>query len=206
MGDERTSVLFAMVGFRVLAVDEHDGSVNVLVELERDDAPCPGCGTLSARVKQRPVVAVADAPIGGRKVRMFWRKRRLRCDEEFCTTKTFTQQAPEHVAVRGRLSERLRALVARAARCRSVAEVAAEHGLGWRTVWRAVQAAIEAVLATAEAPMLRRLGIDETSFRRPGALRHRLRRPGHRPSGRPGRGTLEVPGHRLVGVPRRAPA
>ena len=168
MLDHGTDTLFGMDGFRVLAVDEHAGTVNVLVELERDDAACPGCGTFSARVKQRPVVAVADAPIGGRKVKLFWRKRRLRCSEEFCATQTFTQQAPRHVAPRGRLSERLRALVAKAARCRSVAEVAAEHGLGWRTVWRAVQAAIEAALATAKAPMLRRLGIDETSFRRPG--------------------------------------
>jgi transposase len=152
VGDEATSTLFGMAGFRVLAVDEHDGSVNVLVELQRHEAPCPGCGTFSARVKQRPVVALADAPIAGRKVKVFWRKRRLRCDEEFCDTKTFTQQAPEHVAMRGRLTERLRALVAKAARCRSVAEVAAEHGLGWRTVWRAVQAAIEAALAGSTPP------------------------------------------------------
>ncbi len=72
------------------------------------------------------------------------------------------------MAPRGRLTERLRAFVAKAARCRSVAEVAAEHGLGWRTVWRAVRAAIEAALSAAEPPTLRRLGIDETSFRRPG--------------------------------------
>ncbi|HEX2274867.1 MAG TPA: ISL3 family transposase [Acidimicrobiales bacterium] len=159
-----------MDGFRVLALDEHDDSLNVLVELERPDAPCPGCGTFSSKVKQRPVVRLADAPAGGRKVRVYWRKRRLRCAEEFCSTKTFTQQAPEQVAVRGRLTERLRALVAKAARCRSVAEVAAEHGLGWRTVWRAVQAVIEAALGEWSPTPFRRLGIDEHSFRRPGRL------------------------------------
>ncbi|MCA1706366.1 MAG: hypothetical protein LC808_25125 [Actinobacteria bacterium] len=43
---------------------------------------------------------MADAPIAGRKVTLFRRKRRLRCGEEFCARKKFTQQAPEHVAPR----------------------------------------------------------------------------------------------------------
>lgn len=71
MGYDPTSTLFGMAGFRVLAVDEHDGGVNVLVELERAEAACPGCGTFSARVKQRPVVRLADTPAGGRKVRVY---------------------------------------------------------------------------------------------------------------------------------------
>lgn len=110
MRDEVTSTLFGMAGLRVLAVDEDDadGAVHVLVELERDDAPCPGCGTFSASVKQRPVVRLADAPAGGREVTVFRHKRRLRCEEEFCATASFTQQAPEHLAPRGRPTERLR--------------------------------------------------------------------------------------------------
>ncbi|MCA1706365.1 MAG: ATP-binding protein [Actinobacteria bacterium] len=38
---DRTSKLFGTAGFRVLAVDWHGGAVNLLVELERDDAPFP---------------------------------------------------------------------------------------------------------------------------------------------------------------------
>ncbi len=131
----------------------------------------PGLRHVLVQGEAAPGGGLADAPIGGRKVRVFWPKRRLRCSEEFCVTKTFTHQPsrrPQHVAVRGRLTERLRALVAKAARCRSVAEVAAEHGLGWRTVWRAVQAATETVLSASKPSTLRRLGIDQTSFRRPG--------------------------------------
>ncbi len=109
MQDHGTDTLFGMEGFRVLAVDEHDGALNVLVELERKEAPCPGCGTFSAKVKQRPVVRVVDAPAGGRRVVVFWRKRRLRCAEEFCARASFTHQAPEQVAPRGRLTCRLRA-------------------------------------------------------------------------------------------------
>jgi transposase len=167
VGDHRTETLFGMEGFRVLAVDEHEGVVNVLIELGRDEAPCPGCGTFSASVKQRPVTKLADAPAGGRKVRVFWRKRRLRCREGFCPRSTFTEQAPEHIAPRARLTERLRDVIANAVRTRAVAEVAAEHGLNWRTVWRAAEARIRAALAARPSLAPRRLGLDETTFCRP---------------------------------------
>lgn len=167
MRDHGTDALFGMEGFRVLAVDEIGGCVHVLVELERAEAPCPGCGTFSDRVKQRPVVRLADAPAGGRRVQVWWRKRRFRCAEGFCARGTFTQQAPEQVAVRGRLTQRLRAVIAAAVRRRSVAEVAAEHGVSWRTAWRAAKERIEAALAAAPRPVVVRLGVDETTFRRP---------------------------------------
>jgi transposase len=159
--------MFGMEGFRVLAVDNHHGELHVLVELERQEAPCPSCGTFSSSVKQRPAVRLADAPSGGRRVTVFWRKRRLRCAEGFCPQASFTQQAPEHVAGRARLTERLRALVATAVRTRSVAEVAAEHGLSWASAWRAAKARIEAELASKPPPAPVRLGLDETTFRRP---------------------------------------
>lgn len=168
MQDHRSDMLFGMDGFRVLVVDEHNGVVNVLVELEREDAPCPGCGTFSAKVKQRPVVRLSDAPSGGRQVVTFWCKRRLRCVEDFCPNASFTQQAPEHVAARGRLTERLRGVIAKAVRTRPVAEVAGEHKVSWRTAWRAAQAHIEAALAARPPAVPRRLGLDETSFRRLG--------------------------------------
>jgi transposase len=166
--DHRSDTLFGMDGFRVLAVDEHDGVIHVLVELERGDAPCPGCGTFSAKVKQRPVVRLSDAPAGGRRVVVFWFKRRLRCVEEFCAQASFTQQAPDQVAPRGRLTERLRAVIANAVRTRAVAEVAGEHKVSWRTAWRATRAHIEAALAARPPAVPRRLGLDETSFRRLG--------------------------------------
>jgi len=165
--DHGSDALFGMDGFRVLAVDDHDGTVNVLVELERTEAPCPGCGVFSATVKQRPVVAVVDAPAGGRPVRVFVKKRRLRCAERFCPRRSFTQQSPEHVAPRGRLTERLRLVIALAVRTRSVAEVAAEHRVSWRTAWQATRVHIEGVLATRPSPAPTRLGLDETTFRRP---------------------------------------
>ena len=162
-----SDALFGMDGFRVLAVDEHDGELNVLVELERDEAACPGCGTFSGKVKERPVVQVADAPAGGRPVRVFWSKRRLRCLEGFCPRLTFTQQAPDHIAPRARLTRRLAELLATAVRTRSVAEVAAEHGVSWWTVWRVTKIHIEQLLGSRPTPAPRRLGLDETTFRRP---------------------------------------
>ncbi len=168
MHDHGSDTLFGMDGFRVLAADDHDGELNVLVEFEREDAPCPGCGTFSTTVKERPVVRLTDAPSGGRPVVVFWRKRRLRCAEAFCAQASFTQQAPEHVAPRARLTSRLRALIAKAVRTRPVAEVAGEHKVSWRTAWRATKEHIEAALAAHPPPAPRRLGLDETSFRRGG--------------------------------------
>ena len=114
------------------------------------------------------MVRLADAPAGGRRVLVFWSKRRMRCVEEFCERTSFTQQAPEQVAPRGRLTERLRGLIARAVRTRSVAEVAGEHRVSWRTAWRATRTHIEAALAARPPAVPRRLGLDETSFRRGG--------------------------------------
>ncbi len=98
---------------------------------------------------------------------VFWRKRRLRCREGFCARSSFTQQAPEHISPRARLTERLRDLITRALRTRAVSEVAAEHGLNWRTVWRTAEARIRAALAARPILVPRRLGLDETSFCRP---------------------------------------
>jgi len=56
---DRTTLLFALPGFRVLDVTlEPDGGRRVLVESVVDRGGCPGCGVLSGLIKDRPTSRV----------------------------------------------------------------------------------------------------------------------------------------------------
>jgi len=138
--DERSggaTALLGMDGFVVLTQTEEAGEWWLLVETERDVVGCPDCGVLAVG-HGRSVVQVRDLPIGDRTVRLVWRKRRWRCGDPDCATKSFTETCE---LVEG-------SLTARAAReiCRlvgeegdSVAAVARAFGIGWHCAWRAVE-------------------------------------------------------------------
>jgi hypothetical protein len=85
---------------------------------------------------------VKDLPACGQTVELWWRKRRLRCDERLCPRRSFTQAAAA-VRPRGRVTERLRDKMATAiaGSNRSVADVAAEHDVSWPTAHKALVAA-----------------------------------------------------------------
>jgi transposase len=163
---EVTRVLFGLDEFRVLDAELVDGAVHVAIETIRVEGACPACGVFSARVKQRPVVRVRDDISFGRRVVLWWCKRRFRCAEPACEQLSFTETTTA-IAARARLSGRLRDAIYAAVKTRSVAEVAAEHGVSWRTAWRAAQIRIRAGLAARASGPPRRLGLDETTFRRP---------------------------------------
>lgn len=152
--------MLGMEGFDVVDAWEDDGELVVLVETTEPERGCPSCGVIAtAPVKERPVVRLRDASSGGRRVRLWWRKRRFVCVEELCERKSFTEQHPG-VGARRRSTRRCRQVVATAvARGRSVAEVADEVGMGWRAAMRAV---VEEGRAPDPLRPVRRLGVDET--------------------------------------------
>jgi transposase len=79
---DRTTLLFALPAFRVLDVSlEPDGGRRVLVESLATEGGCPGCGVLSALIKDRPTSRVKDLPHGVVPLRVWVRKRRFRCAE-----------------------------------------------------------------------------------------------------------------------------
>ena len=98
-------------------------------------------------------------------VKHAWHKRRFRCDAPGCV-RTFTESTAE-VPARKRLTERLRGGVAAAALDRSTAAVARSFRVRWHTAWDAVAAAATARLAARPPAPPRRIGVDETTFRRP---------------------------------------
>ncbi|MET8312283.1 transposase family protein [Micromonospora sp. NPDC005173] len=61
--------------------DGPDGPVVHLVTADEQARRCPECGTRARRSKGRRVTRPRDLPVGGRRPRLYWRKRRWCCDE-----------------------------------------------------------------------------------------------------------------------------
>src|SRR4051812_30746214 len=148
-------------GFVVLFSAEYGGELEQLVETVEVEAFCPSCGVRATLHGRRPTV-VRDLPAGGRPAVLVWHKRIWRCAEPVCANGTWTETSP---AIRGRsvLTER-----ARVEACRrvgqdatDVAAVAAELGVGWPTVMRAVVEYGEQLLDTAaRGRLVAMLGVD----------------------------------------------
>ena len=160
------AVLFGLEAeFGVLNVERTGpASVKLIIEQTARDGPCPACGVLSSRVKDRPQVRIRDLPASGQQVELWWRKRRLRCVEPLCPRRSFTQTSTA-VKSRARVTERLRDKLASAiaGSNRPVADVAAEYGVAWPTAHKALISAAARWLPEPEPTS--RLGIDETRFR-----------------------------------------
>ncbi len=111
---DATSVLFGLEHeFSVLEVQQVDATtVKVMIEQAAGEGPCPKCGVFSGAVKDRPVMRLMDLPVSGQTLELWWRKRRLVCDEALCPRKTFTQVSVA-VRPRARITERLRQQLAR---------------------------------------------------------------------------------------------
>ena len=166
MLSDPTAVLFGLeTEFSVLSVRRTASSaVKVVVEQIAREGPCPACGVLSSAIKDRPLRRVKDLPASGQSVELWWRKRRLLCDESLCPRQSFTQTAAA-VRPRGRITERLRDKLATAIATsnRSLTDVAAEYGVSWPTAHRALVTAAARWLPAPEPTAV--LGIDETRFR-----------------------------------------
>jgi len=119
-----------------------------------------------AQLHDRRVVRLRDLPSGGRPVTLIWVKRVWRCAEPSCPVRTWTET---HPAIRPRMALTERA---RAEACRrvgqdghDVASVAAEYGVGWATVMRAVRDyGAPLVEDPARLDGVAALGVDETAF------------------------------------------
>lgn len=158
-------MLVGLDGLDVTAVERDDGGRFVVaVESEPTVMGCPACGVV-AHGHGRVVVALVDAPAMGQPVRIIWRKRRWRCPDAGCPVKTFVEQDERVAAPRSSLTTRA---------CRwSVQQIRREHasgngvrrqlGTGWRTVWDAIRAILEAADAnTSRFEGVSILGVDES--------------------------------------------
>ena len=168
---------FGAAGFEVTGVGEVGGEVVVGVQTpDGQRVFCGGCGR-RAQSKGRREVVLRDAPVaGGRPLRVLWNKRVWACANPGCGVRTWTE--------RSALAGPRRVLTARAVRWAayrlgavegSVASLARRLGVGWRTVWSAVEAvACERAGDPARVGPTARVGFDETVMS--SATRRRRRR------------------------------
>jgi transposase len=157
--------MLGLPGFVVLAVSDHEGELEQAIETTADLVPCPVCGAVAELHDRRPVW-VRDLPAGGRPVTLVWVKRVWRCAHRLCPQRTWTETS-DMIAPRASLTGRARAEI-----CRrvgedgaSVAAVAREFGIGWRTAMGAVREhGTPRVDDPARLDGVTALGLDETAF------------------------------------------
>jgi transposase len=159
------AVVLGLDGFRLVAVDEHDGELELAVETTIDVAGCPGCGAVAWAHGRRPV-RVRDLPVGGRPTTLIWVKRLWRCRYQRCEMRIWSETSPE-IPPRASLTTRAARLACqRAGRDgKSVAVVAWDFGVGWGTVMRAVaEHGNPLVDDPARLAGVAALGVDETAY------------------------------------------
>src|SRR6266536_2693794 len=84
-------------GLSALVIEDVEAAGEVVcVRARTRDGPvaCPECGTETARVHGYHERTVADVPVGGRRVLVRVRVRRMRCPVTGCPRQTFREQVP----------------------------------------------------------------------------------------------------------------
>ena len=164
-GTGLAEALLGLEGFRVLCVEEEDGELHIRVETTADRVGCAGCGVV-AEAKDRQVVEVRDLPCFGRPARLVWVKRRWRCTDADCDSRTWTELSP-NVSPRSVLTRRAGYESCRQVgeQGRSVAALARELGVSWWAVWDQVAEHGQPMVDDPErVGCPSQLGVDETSF------------------------------------------
>ena len=165
VGQDMAAGMLGLPGFRVLAVAGFEGELQVQVETTQDLVGCPSCSAVAV-LHDRRLRLVRDLSAGGRPVLLCWSKRVWRCRHRACPQVTWSERT-DAIRPRGVLTERARAEACRRVGqdAHSVAQVAADLGVGWPTVMRAVREFGQAILDAAWVDRaVTRLGVDETAF------------------------------------------
>ncbi len=157
--------MLGLDGFKVLEVDETAAEVVITVETTVDVAGCATCGT-RAEPQDRKRTDIRDLPCFGRPARLVWIKRRWRCADPDCESKTWTEESdcvPPRAVLTVRAGEEATRQVGELAM--PVAVVARELGVCWWTVMNAVTThGTPLVEDENRVGRVRHLGIDETTF------------------------------------------
>ena len=158
--------LLGMPGFKITGMCELEyGELVVNVETVEVVAWCRSCG-VRAEAQDRMRTELRDLACFGRPVRLVWSKRLWRCPMRECPAATWTETS-EHITPRLSITERAGVEACRLVgeHARSVASVAKEFGVTWRTIMDSVRRHGQALVDDPDrVGTVTALGIDETSF------------------------------------------
>jgi transposase len=150
-------------GFEVIASDERDDVIEVVIQTIAAAGCCPDCGHGDAIAKERRALVVRDLPLRpGKQTWLVWWKRRFACQR---CGRTFTeahQEIPPRVTHTRRFD---RYLAARAVES-PYARIAEEEGVSFYRIERAAARHAEGALEDRFTTFPTRLCIDEQSQRR----------------------------------------
>lgn len=130
-GSRGATALVGLAGFVVGAHELVDNEWWLFVETDADRVGCPACGVRAVGHGRR-VTQVRDLPVGDHPVVLVWAKRRWRCPEGDCPSKTWLETS-DQITPRASLTRRARRRIADMVNIDgdSVAHAAAAFGVGW---------------------------------------------------------------------------
>ncbi|GAA4894561.1 hypothetical protein GCM10023405_11670 [Streptomonospora salina] len=149
-------------------VSSEDARIRVRARTPATPAPCPVCGTESARVHGYGERTLADVPVDARRVVVIVRIRRLACATRGCTRQTFREQLPGLLERHQRRTPRMAAQLGSVVR--ELTGRASARVLPFLAMGASTNTALRALrrLALPARPVPRVLGVDDFALRTEG--------------------------------------
>lgn len=149
--------------YRVLKVDERDHDYHIYTEIAVERTSCPHCR--SSKVHRWGVreILFRDLPMHGKRVGMYVRARRLRCDD---CGKTFQERLPA-LSEKRLMTERLARWVGQQSLKRPFTSIADEVGVDEGTIRNIFRDYVNELEAQFEVETPKWLGIDEIHILKP---------------------------------------
>jgi transposase len=149
--------------YRVLKVDESEHDYHVYTEIAVERKPCPQCRSGKVHRWGAREILFKDLPMHGKRVGMYVRARRLRCDD---CGKTFQERLPA-LSEKRLMTERLASWVGKQSLKRPFTSIADEVGVDEGTIRNIFRDYVNELEAQFEVETPTWLGIDEIHILKP---------------------------------------
>lgn len=151
-----TTNILNLPQYRVLKVDETEHDYHVYTEIAEEQVPCPHCRSMKIQRWGTREILFKDLPMHGKRVGMYVRARRLRCDE---CSRTFQERLPA-LAEKRLMTQRLIRWIGQQSLRRPFTSIADEVGVDEGTIRNIFRDYVNELEAQFEVETPTWLGID----------------------------------------------